>query len=76
MTIAARRPFKTSVALRIWRVRRFRGGKLNGAHGQSPSANNETQFARKPQISLAFITQESNGRDVLKGAHARYPPMS
>lgn len=29
-------------------------------------ANYESLFARKPQISLAFDPQESNGRDVLR----------
>ena len=30
----------------------------------------DSLFARKPQISLAFAPLNSNGRDVLKGAQA------
>jgi hypothetical protein len=38
--------------------------------GQAGAANYETQIFRKPQIPLAFVRQESNGRDVLTGAQA------
>ncbi len=38
--------------------------------GQIEGTNYESLFARKPQSSLAFVPQVSNGRDVLKGAQA------
>jgi hypothetical protein len=38
------------------------------AYGRNASANHLSLFARKPQIPLAFVPEESNGYDVLKGA--------
>ena len=68
--MAERRGFEL-MAIAAWRPRiePFRHGILN-VTGQARGANYDMQFSRKPQISLAFGPQESNGRDVLKGAQA------
>ena len=44
--------------------------KRKGGHGQTEGANYKSPFARKPQISLAFVPQKSNGRDALTGTQA------
>jgi hypothetical protein len=41
---------------------------FKGAYGRNASANHLSLFARKPQIQLVFVPEESNGYDVLKGA--------
>ena len=41
---------------------------LKGDERRTGGANYDLPFARKPQIPLAFVPQESNGHDVLKGA--------
>jgi hypothetical protein len=41
---------------------------FKGAYGRNASANPASLFARKSQIPLAFVPEESNGYDVLKGA--------
>jgi hypothetical protein len=41
---------------------------FKGAYGRNASANPASLCARKPQIPLAFVPEESNGYDVLKGA--------
>jgi hypothetical protein len=41
---------------------------FKGSYGWNASANHLSLFARKPQIPLAFVPEESNGYDVLKGA--------
>ena len=50
---------------RISCEKRSDAANVKVARGQTEGANYELLFARKPQISLAFDPQESNGRDVL-----------
>ena len=50
--------------------KRFVAANVKVARGQTEGANYQSLFARKPQISLAFVPLNSNGRDVLKGAQA------
>jgi hypothetical protein len=40
---------------------------FKGAYRRNASANPASLFAHKPQIPLAFVPEESNGYDVLKG---------
>ena len=58
------------MAIAAWRLRiegfRQRISKVLTAEREALTMM--SLFARKPQISLAFVPQESNGRDVLKGA--------
>ena len=51
-------------------IARFVAANVKVARGQTEGANYKSLFARKPQISLAFVPLNSNGRDVLKGAQA------
>ena len=67
MAIAAGIPSKRGGAAE---GERFVAANVKVARGQTEGANYELLFARKPQISLAFVPLNSNGRDVLKGAQA------
>ena len=52
---------------RISCEKRSDAANVKVARGQFEGANYDSPFARKPQISLAFGPQESNGRDVALG---------
>ena len=76
MAIAARHPFKTRRRGRF-SARNDEVANVKGDRGQTASANYKSPFARKPQIPLAFVREESNGRDTLVDAQrpASYPPI-
>jgi hypothetical protein len=59
-------PSKRGGVSRISCEKRSDAANVKVARGQTEGANYESLFARKPQISLAFDPQESNGRDVLR----------